>query len=119
MSYLEKTMKKYGSNSYVGLDDLPDESPVPSASMTMTLTQTSQSRRQSCSQPADESTEDDINNERCSPTLLNSAKIITPKPFKLGDSNLRMEQNSKTCKQATLGQTTKTNASTAKQSSRK
>ena len=36
MSYLEKTMAKVGRHSYVGHEDLVDESPLPSASMTMT-----------------------------------------------------------------------------------
>ena len=36
MSYLEKTMAKVGRHSYISQEDLVDESPVPSASMTMT-----------------------------------------------------------------------------------
>ena len=36
MSYLEKTMAKVGKHSYISQDDLVDESPLPSASMTMT-----------------------------------------------------------------------------------
>lgn len=36
MSYLEKTMAKVGRNSYVSQADLVDESPVPSASFTLT-----------------------------------------------------------------------------------
>ena len=36
MSYLEKTMAKVGRHSYISQEDLIDESPLASASMTMT-----------------------------------------------------------------------------------
>ena len=36
LSYLEKTMGKFGNHSYVSQEDLIDDSPLASASFTMT-----------------------------------------------------------------------------------
>ena len=76
MSYLEKTIKKVGIHSYVSNEDLPDESPVPSASMTMMSSQ-----QQSVIIPSINHRDASNSNPFSPKNLPDSTDVVTPKPL--------------------------------------